>query len=151
MKKKLHLYWLWMPVVYLILLTLGFFIFFVPFIDKGTNWKYLGVGVISVSIYALVLSPIMSISYCKNIRNMGWKKYLCCIYNAIMMGGYSTVYWITKLHLDRELIEIIFLTVSSIVSSLSLFVSIPALICGLITLITYDKKNRKAEDNSLSQ
>lgn len=68
-----------------------------------------------------------------------------------MMGGYSTVYWITKLHLDRELIEIIFLTVSSIVSSLSLFVSIPALICGLITLITYDKKNRKAEENFLSQ
>ena len=151
MKKKLYLYWLWMPIVYLILLTLGFFIFFVPFIGKSANWEYLWVGFIFVSIYALVLSPIMSISYCKNIRDMGWKKYLCCLYNAFMMGSYFTIYWIPTHYFDRELVEIIFLTVASIVSSLSLFVSIPALLCGLATLIVYDVKKRKTEDNSLSQ
>ena len=147
MKKKLHLYWLWMPIVHCIILMLGFAALYAPFMD---NLWYLPFGIIFIAVYALVLSPIMSISYCKNIRDMGWKKYLCCIYNAIMMGGYSTVYWIPTHHFDRELVEIIFLTVASIVSSLSLFVSIPALICGLITLITYDKKNRKAEDTSLN-
>ena len=85
---------------------------------------------------------------------MGWTKYLCCIYNAVMMGTYFTMYLVFR-NIDKGFIETLSKLIETIVLSVKELpyysVFIPALICGLITLITYDKKNRKAEENFLSQ
>ena len=145
--KTLPLFWLWMPIIYCLLLSFGYIALDIILPDEMGSAV---VGLIFVTFYATVVAPLMSISYCKRIRNMGWTKYLCCIYNAIMMGSYFTIYWIPTHYFGRELAEIIFWTMVSMVSSVSLFVLLPALICGLITLIVYDVKRRKTDAGSLS-
>ena len=143
MKNKLYLYWLWMPIIHWILLTLGFQVFYIPLME---DLGYLPFAIIFVLIYAFVVSPIISISYCKRIRDLGWVKYICCVYNALIIGTYGAVFFITSK--DNTVFE-------SIIHSLRFFpcfaVAISSLICGLTTLIVYDVKKRKTEDNSLSQ
>ena len=144
MKKKLRLYWLWMPVIHFLLL---FFCYYAVINSIGSD---LGNVVILLNLhvfFAFFVTPTTSVLYCRVIRRMDWKKYLCCIYNAVIMGLYYTINEIF-IYIDNDRTIRIGWTFLSF-PYLSVF--IPALICGLITLITYDKKNRKAEDASLSQ
>ena len=149
--KTLPLYWLWMPIIHFLLLFLCYCAVGISLPDDLGSVKAL---LLLHIIYTFAISPIMSILYCKKIREMGWTKYLCCIYNAVMMGTYFTMYLVFR-NIDKGFIETLSKLIETIVLSVKELpyysVFIPALICGLITLITYDKKNRKTEDNSLSQ
>ena len=140
-ENKKYLAWLWLPIVNSLLLILGFWGYWNTATDDGGAIY----GLILLNVfYALVAVPTMSIFYCKNIREMGWAKYLCCIYNAVAIGIHKQIYeW------DAESLTEIFENSSQLSYVISVF--IPALICGLITLIVYDVKKRKTEDNSLSQ
>ena len=136
--KKLPLFWLWMPVVYCLLLLSCYLAFGYSLPnDLGSIVALLHFHY----FYTFIVAPIMSILYCRIIGNMGWIKYLCCIYNAVIMGSYFTIYLvfrnISKGYIETlsELIETIVLSVKEM-PYFSVF--IPALICGLITLIVYD-------------
>ena len=147
--KKLPLYWLWMPIIYCLVLASGLISLETCLPD---DLGVAGLGLILILFYALVLAPIMSFFYCKKLREMSWTKYLCCIYNAVMIGMYFAVFLIvTRNYYNIGLISIINLLVEVTYEFSFLIVFIPALICGLITLIVYDVKKRKTEDNSLSQ
>ena len=143
MKKKLYLYWLWMPIIHWILLTLAFQVLYIPLME---DFGYLPLALLFIFICAVVVSPVISILYCKRIRDMGWIKYICCTYNAVIIGTYGAIFFLTSKN------DTVF---ESIIHSLSFFpcgsVSISSFICGLITLIIYDLKKRKTEDASLSQ
>ena len=144
--KKLPLFWLWMPIIHCLMLSLGVIV-----LETKGDPSDIMLGLIFVLFYAFVAAPITSIWYCKRIHTMGWTKYICCIYNAVMTGMYFAVFLIvTKNYYNRGLKFILdlLIRVTDEFSFLSVF--IPALICGLITLITYDKKNLKAEDTSLN-
>ena len=134
-----------MPIVHCIILMLGFAALYAPFMD---NLWYLPFGIIFIAVYALVLSPIMSISYCKNLCDMGWKKYLCCIYNAIMTGMYISIGAVLGI-LETTRCLTLKLILLSLFAFPSFTVFISALLCGLITLRVYDVKKRKTEDGSL--
>ena len=143
--KTLPLFWLWMPVVYSLVLAIGYAVLdnILPN-DLGSVYA----GVAFLMLYTLVITPTMSILYCKKLRKMGWTKYLCCIYNAFMIGIYIV------LGVLIGIIETYPLTLLDVVESLTTFpclsVFIPALICGLVTLIVYDVKRRKTDAGSLS-
>ena len=143
--KTLPLFWLWMPVVYSLVLAIGYAVLdnILPN-DLGSVYA----GVAFLMLYTLVITPTMSILYCKKLRKMGWTKYLCCIYNAFMIGIYLVLGVLIGIIENRPL------TLLDVVKSLTTFpclsVLIPALICGLVTLIVYDVKRRKTEDGSLS-
>ena len=148
--KTLPLFWLWMPIIHFLLLFLCYCAVGISLPDDLGSVKAL---LLLHIIYTFAISPIMSILYCKKIREMGWTKYLCCIYNAVMMGTYFTMYLVFR-NIDKGFIETLSKLIETIVLSVKELpyysVFIPALICGLITLITYDKKNRKTKDNSPS-
>ena len=143
--KTLPLFWLWMPVVYSLVLAIGYAVLdnILPN-DLGSVYA----GVALLMLYTLVITPTMSILYCKKLRKMGWTKYLCCIYNAFMIGIYLVLGMLIGIIENRPL------TLLDVVKSLTTFpclsVFIPALICGLLTLLRYDEKNRKTKDNSPS-
>lgn len=148
--KKLPLYWLWMPIVYCLLLSFGC-IAIINILPKGLESVF--VFLVFLAFYTLALIPVMSISYCKRICKMRWKKYLCCIYNAFVTGlciaPCLVVEMINKGQIETTsyLFEII---IEYIRSPFFLCSFILALICGLLTLLRYDEKNRKTKDNSPS-
>ena len=140
-ENKKYLAWLWLPIVNSLLLILGFWGYWNTAPDNGGAIYGL---ILLIVFYVLVAVPTMSIFYCKNIREMGWAKYLCCIYNAVAIGIHKQIYeW------DAESLTEIFENSLQLSYVISMFIS--ALICGLITLIDYDVTKRKTEDNSLSQ
>ena len=143
--KTLPLYWLWMPIIHFLLLFLCYCAVGISLPDDLGSVKAL---LLLHIIYTFAISPIMSILYCKKLRKMGWTKYLCCIYNAFMIGIYLVLGMLIGIIENRPL------TLLDVVKSLTTFpclsVFIPALICGLVTLIVYDVKRRKTEDGSLS-
>ena len=136
MKKKLYLYWLWMPIIHCLLLSVNLIFLVVTMPD---DWGMVYLGLLVELLYALMLGPVMSILYCKRIHTMRWTKYICCIYNAYMTGMYFAVFLIvTKNYYNRGLKFIIDLIVEVTNEFPFLSAFIPALICGLITLIVYD-------------
>ena len=148
--KKLPLFWLWMPIIHFLLLFLCYCAVGISLPDDLGSVKAL---LLLHIIYTFAISPIMSILYCKKIREMGWTKYLCCIYNAVMMGTYFTMYLVFR-NIDKGFIETLSKLIETIVLSVKELpyysVFIPALICGLVTLIVYDVKRRKTDAGSLS-
>lgn len=134
MKKTPKLFWLWKPIVNCLLLTLGYFVVQLLLRPFRGEWGALGFVLIFLALYSIIIAPLMSIVYCKRICAMGWTKYLCCIYNSIMIGMYYTVCLVPS---NLEHIQHIMTSVLSI-PWLSVFFS--SLICGLITLIVHDVK-----------
>ena len=149
-----------MPIINWLLLSFG-----LPVVDyiSGNDWGAIGLFLAFFGFCSLVAAPVMSILYCRRIRTLGWPKYLCCIYNAVAMGLYSMAYCIDKYvgggdYLGSSEIESVTEIFKATINPLTFLpVFIPALICGLITLIVYDvtkivygAKKRKTEDGSLS-
>jgi len=146
MKKTPKLFWLWMPIVNCTLLVLGYSIFY-TLIMISPYRRTLGAAVFSllfILFYAVIVVPLMSVFYCKKICEMCWAKYLCCIYNALMIGVYF-------------IIVVLPINVSITSFLLSLVKTIPwnsvvlsSLICGMITLIIYDVKAYHRKRNNAS-
>ena len=139
MKKRLILYWLGMPVIYCLLLTLGYLCVYFILVDYvGADWGSLVYLIILNTFYALVVAPLMAFFYCKRIYTMGlgWTKYLCCVYNSVIMGMYFLVVSMlfSSIPIDFEYVRQAMLGVQG------LSVLIPSLICGTFTLIIFDIK-----------
>jgi hypothetical protein len=79
-------------------------------------------------LYVLVLAPATAIFYCKKIHSIGWIKYLCCIYNAIITAMYFPVCTLFR----------------KIFGLPTLAVGLSSLIFGMSALIIYDIKHRQA-------
>lgn len=134
MMKTPKLFWLWKPIVNCLLLTLGYFVVQLLLSSFAGDWGALGFVLKFLALYSIIIAPLMSIVYCRKIRTMGWTKYLCCLYNAIMIGMYVVIiYSPTKVSILEYLITLItFIPWNS--------VFLPSLLCGLVTLIVYDVK-----------
>ena len=105
---------------------------------KG-DWGLLIYTLLFLLIYGLVAAPIMSIIYCRRIRMMGRKKYLGCVYNAIITAMY---FIICTFPIDFK--GVIYSVLS--IPWLSVFFS--SLLCGVITLIVYDLKKDSVEQKN---
>lgn len=140
MKNKVSAYlWLWLPIVYCLLLLSGYWIALVLLSPYKGDWGLLIYTLLFLLIYGLVAAPIMSIIYCRRIRTMGWKKYLCCVYNAIITAMYFTI---CTFPIDFK--GVIYSVLS--IPWLSVFFS--SLLCGVITLIVYDLKKDSVEQKN---
>lgn len=68
---------------------------------------------------------------------LGWTKYLCCVYNSVIMDMYflivSTLF--SSIPIDFEYVRQAMLGVEG------LSVLIPSLICGVVTLTIYNVKS----------
>lgn len=140
MKKRLILYGLGMPVIHCLLLTLGYLCVYFILVDYvGADWGSLVYLIILNIFYALAVSPLMAFFYCKKIHTMGlgWTKYLCCVYNSVIMDMYflivSTLF--SSIPIDFEYVRQAMLGVEG------LSVLIPSLICGVVTLTIYNVKS----------
>ena len=133
--KAANYFWLWVPIVYCLLLSLGYLAVNVLMSSHKGNLGSVIYALLFVLFYGLVVVPIMSILYCKKIRTLSWKKYLCCLYNAIMTGMYFTICM-----LPMGLKSVMYSVLS--IPWLSVFFS--SLFCGVITLIVYDLKKVSA-------
>ncbi len=132
MKNKASAYlWLWLPIVYCLLLLSGYWIALVLLSPYKGDWGLLIYTLLFLLIYGFVAAPIMSIIYCRKIHTMGWKKYLCCVYNAFMMSLYYIICM-----LPSNFIKVFHSMLS--IPWLSLF--FPSLLCGMITLVICDLK-----------
>lgn len=133
MKKKTpKLFWLWMPIVNCVLLMIGYLILLIiPNVPKL-------VVDIFIWFYAIIMAPLMSIFYCKRICVMGLKKYLCCVFNAIMMGMYIVI---SKLLFNLDFLKF------SVLSGPLFSVLFSGLICGIITLMIYDVRMYHIKNN----
>ena len=130
-KKAPNMYWLWMPIVHLVLLVLGYFIVDILLEPFGNDLGNIVFAVAFLAFYVLVAVPRMSILYSKKIRTIGWKKYLCVIYNALVMGMYMPI-----CYMPLSLKNFAY----ALISFPSLIVSVSALLCGIITLIVKREK-----------
>jgi len=142
-------YWLLMPVAHCVLLILGYLIFYVwvNSISDNDGWGGVVWAFLFFVAYAFNVSPIMSIIYCKKISTMDGKKYLCAIYNAVIMGLYYIIIVLIMANYRIELKHIIQALIS--VQLLSVFIS--ALLCGIITLICCDVKRKFTSTKSECQ
>ena len=138
-KKTLNMYWLWMPIVHLVLLVLGYFIVDILMEPFGNDLGIIVFAVAFLVFYVLVAVPLMSILYSKKIRTIGWKKYLCVIYNALVMGMYMPI-----CYMPLSLKSFAY----ALISFPSLIVSVSALLCGIITLIVNDVRNSYKNQNA---
>lgn len=137
MKKKISVYlWLWLPIGYCLLLSLGYLVVNMLMSPYKGNLGAVVYALLFILVYGLVAAPIMSIIYCRRICTMGWEKYLCCAYNAFMMSLYYTIC----------------MRPSNFVSVLHSMLSIPwlsvffaSLFCGAITLVICDTKKTSKE------
>ena len=140
MKNQLSNYfWLWMPIVYCLLLSSGYLIVNVLMRSQKENLGSVIYALLFVLFYGLLAAPIMSIGYCKKIRKMSWRKYLCCVYNAIITAMYFTI---CTFPIDFK--GMIYSVLS--IPWLSVFFS--SLLCGVITLIVYDLKKDSVEQKN---
>jgi len=140
MQRRMNLYWLWMPVIHCVILVLGhFFIFFLLMDPNNHDWGGIVQNALVIVFYALVVTPLLAVLYCKKINGMGWgwTKYLCCLYNSLMMGMYFVVITIPFNNLPINLNYLMTVLIS--VPGLSII--IPSLICGIVTLVIYDVKS----------
>jgi len=131
-KKKMYLHCLGLPAVYCLLFALGYFACRIFMESLEGDWGGFFYVLLFFVLYVLVLAPATAIFYCKKIHTLGWIKYLCCIYNAIMTAMYFPMSM-----LFRDITEAIF-------SLPTLAVGLSSLICGMATLIIYDAKHRQA-------
>ena len=132
--KRIGFYWLIMPIVHCMLLSAGYYAVNVLMKSQRGNWGALLYALLFIAFYSIVISPILSIIYCKKLYLMSWGKYLCCFYNATMMGMYYTL-CIFPADIKGF--------ISSVMSIpwISMFLS--SLVSGLITLIIHDVKKQK--------
>ena len=141
MKKRMNLYWLGMPIVHCVLLVVvHFFVYFSLMEPYSHDWGGIVQSVLFIVFYALVVTPFMSVLYCKKIHGMGWTQYLCCLYNSVMMGLYFVVCTIPFNNLPINLDYVM----TAIMSFPALSVIIPSLICGVVTLVIYDVKSARS-------
>lgn len=146
MWKKCNVYWLWMPVVHCLSLALGIVLFY--------QWMLPGVWelMLFMGFYSLIVSPVISFFYAKRIRGMGWWKYLCVVYNAVLSGGYLFAAGLSPdlgLSADFVLAMMSYITATDhlsyfVLGLLSNGVLITSLLCGIITLVIYDVKRKRA-------
>ena len=146
MKKRLSLYWFWMPIVHCLLLILGYFVFYALIEPLGGDWGGLAYVLFFFALYMIVIAPLMAFFYCKkiNARGVGWKKYLYCLYNSVIMGMYYIVCTMPFNNLPIDLKYVM----AAVISAPGLAVLIPSLICGAVTLIVYDARTLLSNDNN---
>ena len=148
MKKRVNLYWLVMPILHCILLIVGYFgVFFFLMDPNNHDWGGIVWSLLFVIFYALVVAPLLAFFYCKKIHRMGlgWTKYLCSLYNSVMMGMYYVVCTIPYNNYPINLKYIM----TEVISVPGLSVVIPGFICGVLTLLICDARtargNRKSD------
>ena len=132
--KKINTYWFWLPLVHCLLLTLGYFLCHVFVQSLGNDLGNVVYALVFIVLYTFVMAPLTSISYCKRIRTMSWRKYLCCIYNAVMTAMYFTLCMLP---------ENVQALIYSVISIPWIAVFFSSLLCGAMTLIISDVKNLK--------
>lgn len=86
---------------------------------------YMGMGLWGLGAAAVVYIPFVTIIYCKRIRCLGWKKYLFCVYNAVVFLLSYPDY--------------------TIMAGIAVY----ALLCGLLTLIYYHQKDKNHEQKEI--
>lgn len=89
----------------------------------GGDWGAVVIGTWVLGIFEIVYVPFVTIRYCKRIRQLDWKKYLCCLYNALII-------------MLPFLLEPYIVIVG---------VSAYALICGLFALLYYHEEDKNSE------
>ncbi len=137
MKNKLSAYlWLWLPIVYCLLLSLGYLVVNVLMTPHKDDLGAVIYALLFILVYGLIAAPIMSILYCRRTSTMGWKKYLCCVYNAFMMSLYYTICMLPSNFISA------FYSMLSIPWLSVFFVS---LLSGVITLVICDLKKTSKE------
>ena len=133
-KSGVGFYWLIMPIVHCMLLSAGYCVVNVLINTQHGNWGVLPYALLFIVFYSIVVSPFLSIIYCKKICVMSGIKYLCCFYNATMMGMYYTLCIFPS---DVKGF------ISSIMSIPWISTFLSGLVSGVITLIIYDVKKDK--------
>ena len=148
MKKRINLYWLGMPILHCILLIVGFFfVYFFLMEPNSHDWGGIVWSLLFVIFYALVAAPLLAFFYCKKIHRMGmgWTKYLCSLYNSVMMGMYNVV---CTMPFNTYPINLKYI-MTEVISVPGLSVVIPGFICGILTLVICDVRtargNRKSD------
>ena len=134
MKKSSDYFWLWMPIVFCLLLSSGYFIVNALTDSHKDNPGAVIYALLFVVFYGLIAAPVMSILYCKKIRNVGWRKYLCCLYNAVVTGMYFTICMF-----PQDFRGVVY----SVLSIPSLVVFLSGLLCGGVTLMVFDLRKSK--------
>ena len=144
MKKTPKLFWLWMPIVNCMLLVLGYSVFYILMDPYRRELGAVVFALLFILFYAVIVVPLMSVFYCKKICKMGRAKYLCCLYNAVMMGMYITLCLLPFNSFNLRFI------MNSVLSIPWLSVFISSLICAMITLIVYEVKAYHRKRNNAS-
>ncbi len=143
------MYWLWMPIVHCLSLALGIVLFYqwIKFFDIGSGmWPGVYELVLFMSFYSFIISPVISFLYAKRIRGMGWWKYPCVVYNAVLSGGYL---FFTSLppSMVLDIMSCITDTDHSAYFMIGLSsngVLITSFLCGIVTLVIYDVKRKRS-------
>ena len=123
-KEKTFFYVLLMPVLHCFGNYLALFIFGLCVVGIfGSDLGSVVVFAWVMGIFEIVYVPFVTIRYCKRIRHLDWKKYLCCLYNALI-------------------IVLPFLLEPNIVT---VGVAVYALLCGLFALLYYHEEDKSPE------
>lgn len=132
-RKAPFLYWLWMPILHNIVLYVSVSLIGIvigKLFGRG-DWGAVVIGAWALGIFAVVMIPLMTITYCKNVRYLGWKKYLCCFYDAVLIA-----YFELNGRITLKVILYYMMAPQAIIAFTF------ALLCGLFTLIYYNRKDK---------
>ena len=143
-KASPKLLWVWRPLGNCLLLVLGFMAAYVWTAMEGSDWGGLVYALGFVMLYDLILIPLMTVFYCRRIGYMGWPKYLCCLYNAVVLGLYFTV---GTIPFNTEPVDLQYIAETA-GSALGLSAMVSALLCGVATLVAGDVKRSAREKKS---
>ena len=144
-------YWLWMPIVHYAVFIVGYLHIYFGVVELyGKDWGSMVIMLCLIVMYGFVLTPLLTVAYCKRIHMMGigWAKYLLCVYNAVIMSTYNVLCNVVLL--DGRL-DLRFL-LASVFSINGIPVLITGLVSGLVTLIVCDiraglKKRKNTIEN----
>ena len=130
--------WIYYPFINLILELLCFFAIVGIFsllpkiLGDSDGWGVIFMFIPVLIFFCLVIVPVISCRYVKKIKNLGKLKYLCCIYNSVIMSSWVIIMMIPNLQ--------------------NAFTSIyfhglfwPSLIAGLIAAACSNEKTKSSE------
>lgn len=125
-KEKTFFYVLFMPVLHCFGNYLALFIIGLCVVGLvGGDWGAAVIAAWVLGIFEIVYVPFVTIRYCKRIRQLDWKKLLCCLYNALII--------VLPTLLTRNIVAVC--------------IAAYALVCGLFALLYYHEEDKNLEPN----